>query len=718
MDRTKPPPPSPTRTPPPPVSPTYSPLSHTHTPTPPTRRSRTRSPRSGVQDSPSGTTGRRSPRISKPPRRRTSQSRASSTGSRNLSNDGTNANDNVDTDVEDEGLWFTSPGGTRLRRLADRTVYAEDYPVYEGATEMERLPEPDSDMERGSSLYDSDPPHEDMDMSDHHSSRLKYKNDPNSGRCENLIPKPPYRNNPWFRRPAPGRTAPGIVQPAPGIQPLTFELDRWTPLPVIDPLELPVTRCTNVGTVARPLLPCLATQIFSAEPFNRARMPDRYRKLKDGNLKDAQECRQLICLDCSTRNRRNFNIIKEAANLGVCKECYKREKNPKNRNNTQPSATHGTPSWDCVCLPYPNDTDGGVCATHLETYADLVRQRALRSVFYRRQIKHHKPVARAKRWTTTKGSKTGKMRHAGVYWRHPRGELYAEPHCICGRPARHKRIGWQDEPHYDARNKGLNGDLVRSCAVCTPVPGDVEAGNPRPMMVETDEDGSHIGPGVLTRPKLVPAGLNLGRDFGTEGWVRRDVVVAPSVIAGSGVAVAAPAPPPPRPGPGTGTVTGVPSPFYRLLDAKRRRQGHLIIPSADDLYTPLTETRNEQYNRLAAYTTLTRGFPTANEEQHLINLAQQRMGAALVARQAARYALDSAGIALWDVEEGDGVVGVGVLEGMGMREDAVEGFWEAVGVLGGADEEVDVARGVLGRERFVRHWYGVDGLEDGFWRTG
>lgn len=521
---------------------------------------------------------------------------------------------------------------------------------------------------------------------------------------------------------------------------MTFALDEWTPLPTTHPFDLGVARCTNVGTVAQPLLPCLATHIFSAEPFNRRRLPDRH-----GNLRVAQQCQQLICLGCSTRNRHNFKMIKEAANLGVCKECYKREKNPKNRNNTRDSAKHGKPSWDCVCLPYPDDSNGGICATHIETYAELVGQRALRCIFYRRQIMHHKPVAKAKRWTTKKGGRTGKLRHTGLYWRHPRGELYAEPHCICGRLARHKRIGWQDIPQYDSRNKDLNKDLVRSCALCTSIPGDAEPSNPRPMTVETNDDGVHIGPGLLREPKLIPAGAarNEGQDYGMEGWVRRPVVVAPPR---SGVAVAGAAPGPdvvvdaaatapvtasvtaPITAPvipvvpGPGTVTGVASPSYRRMDANFRRQGRLIVEDGDDLYNGLTETRNEQYGRLAEYDNLVTGFPAASEEQNLIRQERDWAWAAMDATQAVGRTVDTASIELWDAEQDV------MLEHAGGTEEEererIERLNEATLVLDEAEvalevagEELDEAARRVDRPQYVRDEHGVDSPGKHFWST-
>ncbi|QDS76468.1 hypothetical protein FKW77_004933 [Venturia effusa] len=440
-------------------------------------------------------------------------------------------------------------------------------------------------------------------------------------------------------------------------------------------------------------------------------------------------------MDCSARNRRNFNMIKEAANLGVCKECYKREKSPRNRNNTRNQKTH-------------------VCATHIETYANFVRQRALRCVFYRRQIKYHKSVAKAKRWTIQKpGTRT--MKHTGLYWRHPRGELYAEPHCVCGRPARHKRIGWQDTPEYNRKNKDLNKDLVRSCAVCTSIPGDVAPSNPRPMTVETDANGVHIGPGLLIEPKRIPTGpvLNAGGDYGTEGWVRRERVVAPPAQPENGLTTANPAPgvtaaappptagntlpvasqapggtaaaPPPTTGNtlpvatqaptvanmavGPGTVTNSVSPLYQIRDAYRRLHGHVIQENNADRYQDLSENRGEQTSRLEAYNLLTTGLPTRVEARlAALLVAQNRVVTAGIEHVDAVNEL-----AAFTQEMGDDEL----RERTERRDAAVQDLADAERVLQGFDGDwtrVAPAEVVTRGHLRVRHF--VDDKQAHFWR--
>jgi hypothetical protein len=128
------------------------------------------------------------------------------------------------------------------------------------------------------------------------------------------------------------------------------------------------------------LLPCIAHQILGEAPFNH----------------NIRRCIHRICEVCNERNQKNFMMIKEAVNLGVCGPCRKRETPPvKNRNNTLSYVEAGKPSWDCICRPYPNPDDGAICATHIETYARLVKQRSDKCILYRRQIMYS-PAAKSR----------------------------------------------------------------------------------------------------------------------------------------------------------------------------------------------------------------------------------------------------------------------------------------------------------------------------------
>lgn len=188
-------------------------------------------------------------------------------------------------------------------------------------------------------------------------------------------------------------------------------------------------------------------------------------------------------------------MINEAASLGVCKECYKREKNLKNPNNTQNISTHGKPSWDCICLPYPDDDNGGICATHIGSYANFVHRRATRCVRVQERLCITNPSLLRKNGLP---KRVGRGNEAfGALLETFRGPTVCATALSLQRIARHKRTRWPSR----------NQDLVRSCALCTRIPGaDVEPSNPRLMSVEIDAAGVHVGPGNVEIPKLIPAG--------------------------------------------------------------------------------------------------------------------------------------------------------------------------------------------------------------------
>lgn len=220
-------------------------------PPPLPRRSRTRSPRFTVQEGASGTTGRRSFRISKSPPRKGRQNQNHSLARLSDGHNPSDDDNHPDTNI----------------------------PSDEEASSTEPFPEPDEDIDRGSSAEpDSDPERGRARPSKSlHSTR--YENNRCSDQCENTIPQPLFTNNPWFRYPSLGRTVPGVALPGRRISAETFHLDQWEPLDIRRPFGSETACCENMGTHARPLLPCLSRRIFLAQPFNRATLPDREGRL-------------------------------------------------------------------------------------------------------------------------------------------------------------------------------------------------------------------------------------------------------------------------------------------------------------------------------------------------------------------------------------------------------------------------------------------------------
>ncbi|RDI85272.1 hypothetical protein Vi05172_g4803 [Venturia inaequalis] len=346
--------------------------------------------------------------------------------------------------------------------------------------------------------------------------------DPN--RCTNLLPQPANNSNPFYHRPVPGgpRIGPHPTIPllSGGVQ--IFLLDRsrpFEPYPVIEPtahctnrlgMTLPNPTNPDLPPVPITLLPCLAHQILNAAPFNL----------------NIPVCTSMICTPCSAQNRHNYSQIKEAACLGVCGVCYRRESKPQGNLNNTGQPTIIKPSWDCVCQEYPDVNSGeAICATHVERYALEVQTRAQLCADYRRQICRLDPKKPNKKNHYKKAPPP--MRYINTtYWRHknppdglppwpptaahPRNEQdwYPVPNCPCGRPARHTRRG--------------EANRIRSCAVCMQIQGDppLNVANPRPMTVQTNA-GIHIGRGVKVPEKTFLAGPYTGKSYGTEGWVRR-----------------------------------------------------------------------------------------------------------------------------------------------------------------------------------------------------
>ncbi|QDS76469.1 hypothetical protein FKW77_004942 [Venturia effusa] len=343
-------------------------------------------------------------------------------------------------------------------------------------------------------------------------------------RCTNQIPQPANARNPFYKRPQPGASAIGPHSTIPLLEGGTqiFLLNKWTPFPPL-PSASATQRCSHrVGDLipdpadpTRPvpaieLLPCMAAQLFLAAPF-RTVIP---------------ACDAMICPPCSRVNKSNYELIKEACALGVCSTCYRRES--KRRANLTRAEQESAKSHYCRCMPYP-DQDMAICATHIEQYAREVRNRAERCIDYRRQICYSEAAKKKNPYVKRVAPR---KRHVGTYWRHidppatnlapwppsaahPRNEQgwWDVPRCGCGRQAAHTRKRWPE----------IRDDKVRSCAICTPVPGDppLDIANPRPMTVATSAAGYHIGPGVKVPGKTFHAGPHTGQLYGTEGWVRR-----------------------------------------------------------------------------------------------------------------------------------------------------------------------------------------------------
>jgi hypothetical protein len=279
--------------------------------------------------------------------------------------------------------------------------------------------------------------------------------------------------NQFFERPIPGA----------GNDPI-FKLDRFRPLPPV-PRGWRTTVCDNHTANKGPYFPCQGPMILTQRPFN----------FQAGYVCD----RGLVCSDCNIRNKRNYDMIMEAARLGVCKTCRNRERDPRTNANNSNGTGVPTPSYDCTCPDYPLDgirNGGAMCSACVDAVAVYVEGMTNAAIHERCLITFSDRRRRA--------SKRARQKHYGIYDIHPyppRGPPHAEPRCICGRKARHDRVTWPTN---------VDIDPVRSCALCSRIPLG--------MSVETDANNKIIGPGVrLADPFGI---LPNGKRNGARGWVR------------------------------------------------------------------------------------------------------------------------------------------------------------------------------------------------------